>query len=109
MVREVSVGITFMASDPRFSEDQRVYLMCEAADMYIKEEDNRKLARGDLEGMITTDNKYHHLINFSGILYEAAVECEFGKTDVAFLVGEPHRGAMVLETYVEDDRPPTFH
>ncbi len=81
-------GYTFLIADAKLRGDDRLYLLREATEMYLGNEDERPLKTDSLEGRLTTQGKYDSLGSFGGQRFDAEVETDKGKAKVRFLVEE---------------------
>lgn len=91
-------GITYLrAPNSRLPDHLKQYLLREATEMYLEKDDIRRVKLEDLEGTIRTEGKTAVLGGFSGIEFYGAIEHQYGKDDISFLVSEQTgRGAFVF-------------
>ena len=73
------------------SEEDMPELMTIAVEMYLQDEDERKIVRSEFEGMIRTDRKYEVLGHFGGQRFDIELETVFGRDSASFLVNEQTR------------------
>ena len=66
-------------------------LMTIAVEMYLQDEDARKIVRTEYEGMIRTDRKYEVLGHFGGQRFDIELETVSGRDSASFLVNEQPR------------------
>ncbi len=81
-------GYTFLLTDSRLSAAERFYLLGEATEMYLKNEEERAIKLDSLEGRLYTRGQYDSLGNFGGQRFDAELEIARGKVKVRFLVSE---------------------
>ena len=81
-------GFTFLRADSRLSYDDRHYLMQEATEMYLKNEEERQVKTDTLEGRLYTKGQHDSLGSFGGQRFDAEIELNLGKAKVRFLVNE---------------------
>ena len=73
------------------SEEDMRELMTIAVEMYLQDEDERKIVRTEYEGMIRTDRKYEVLGHFGGQRFDIELETVSGRDSASFLVNEQTR------------------
>lgn len=81
-------GYTFLKGDSRLSFEERFYLIDQATQMYLDNEDGRDVKLDSLEGRISTKGECANLGCFSGQKFEAEIENSKGKIKVTFIVDE---------------------
>lgn len=92
-------GYTFLVADSKLSWSDSEYLILQATEMYLRNEDKRKIGTDSLEGLISTEGKWDSLGCFGGQRFEAEVETSRGKAYIRFLVNE-QTGARTSSSYV---------
>jgi hypothetical protein len=80
---------TFLTTDSLMTEEDRLNLRMQIADMYIDKEDELNVEGDSYEGRITTDNKSYLLEGFWGQEFKAELETNHGKSKLSLLVAEP--------------------
>ncbi len=81
-------GITYLVTDGRLTEENRRYLLGEATEMYLRNEEKREIKTDSLEGRIFTEGKCWSIGGCSGQQFDAEVEAGFGRARIRVLVQE---------------------
>lgn len=81
-------GYTFLRTDTRLSFEDRHYLLGQATEMYLDNEEERAIKTDTLEGRLTTQGRWDSLGSFGGQRFEAEIESKPGKVKLCFLVSE---------------------
>ena len=76
----------FLKADSRLTDSERTYLMFQTAEMYLENEDKRKVVMDTLDGRIITQGRQELLGHYGGQHYDAQVENARGKMNLAFLI-----------------------
>lgn len=79
-------GITFLSRNGPLGEEGRLLLVSNAIQMHYSQEKERKVKTDTFEGRIYTDFKHQTLSCFGGQRFDARIETNDGKVDLAFLV-----------------------
>jgi hypothetical protein len=80
---------TFLETDSLMSEEDRLRIRTQIADMYLDGKDKANIKGDDYEGRITTNNKSYLVGSLWGQEFEAVLETNHGKSKLSLLVAEP--------------------
>ena len=84
-------GYVFLRGAAYLSEEDMRELMTLAVEMYLQDEEERKIVRAGFEGMLRTDRKYEVLGHFGGQRFDVELETVYGRDSASFLVNEQTR------------------
>ncbi len=84
-------GYVFLRGAVHLSEEDLRELMTCAVEMYLQDEEERKLAASQFEGVLRTDHRYEILGHFGGQRFDAELETIYGRDSASFLVSEQTR------------------
>ena len=84
-------GYVFLRGAVYLSEDDMKELMTTAVEMYLQDEDQRKVSGSEFEGSVSTDRKYEVLGHFGGQRFDVELDTIYGRDSASFLVNEQTR------------------
>jgi hypothetical protein len=80
---------TFLKTDQLMSEEDKLRIRIQIADMYLDRKDKMNIKGEDYEGRITTNNKSYFLEGLYGQEFEAILKTNHGESKLSLLVAEP--------------------
>ena len=81
-------GYVFLRGAVYLSEEEMRELMNAAVEMYLQDEDERKVVRSEYEGKLSTERRYEVLGSFGGQRFDVELETVYGRDSASFLVNE---------------------
>ena len=84
-------GYIFLRGAVYLSEEDMQGLMTAAVEMYLQDEDQRKVSGSEFEGTLRTDHKYEVLGHFGGQRFDVELDTIYGRDSASFLVNEQTR------------------
>jgi hypothetical protein len=84
-------GYVFLRGAVYLSEEEMRELMNAAVEMYLQDEDERKIVRSEYEGKLSTERRYELLGSFGGQRFNVELETVYGRDSASFLVNEQTR------------------
>ncbi len=84
-------GYVFLRGAVFLSDEDMRQLMAAAVEMYLQDEEERKIVRADFEGTVRTDRKYEVLGHFGGQRFDVELDTVYGRDSASFLVNEQTR------------------
>ena len=84
-------GYVFLRGAVYLPEEDMRELMTLVVEMYLQDEDERKIVRSGFEGSLRTDRKYEVLGHFGGQRFDVELETVYGRDSASFLVNEQTR------------------
>ena len=84
-------GYVFLRGAVYLSEEEMRELMNAAVEMYLHDEDERKIVRSEYEGKLSTERRYELLGSFGGQRFNVELETVYGRDSASFLVNEQTR------------------
>jgi len=79
----------FLKTDSAMSEEDRLKIRIQMADMFVDKKDRIKVKGDGYEGVIKTDGKYVMLGAFGGIQVDGELETNHGKRKLSVILAEP--------------------
>ena len=87
----IRCGYVFLRGAVYLSEEEMRELMNAAVEMYLQDEDERKVVRSEYEGKLSTERRYEVLGSFGGQCFDVELETVYGRDSASFLVNEQPR------------------
>ena len=93
-------GFTFLRTASHLSQNERYELTYAATEMYLMQEGERKVKGENYEGVLRNTKKIGVVGSLVGMLFEAALETNYGKDWMDFLVSE--QTSQLRSTYSQN-------
>jgi hypothetical protein len=90
-------GVTFLQTDSRIPMTVKYHLIDQATQMYLSDEDQRRISAEGIEGQITTGREYQNIAGCGGQKFQAEVDSEWGSSKLEFLVCEKTNGLQDVD------------